>query len=79
MGLIYRGNTYNCNLNTSSGRPFQQVREAGPAYNLNYLGVNYRVDPNTEPAYLHGFLNLKPSRITWHQRMQYLALIVNPF
>lgn len=48
MELIYRGNTYSYNPDKTPGRPFQQVRESGSAYNLTYRGVNYRIDPNTK-------------------------------
>jgi YHS domain-containing protein len=50
MKLIYRGTTYNYNPDKAPGRPFQQVREAGSAYNLTYRGVTYRVDPNSKSA-----------------------------
>ncbi len=50
MELIYRGTTYNYNPDKTPGRPFKQVREAGPAYNLNYRGVTYRVDPNAKQS-----------------------------
>lgn len=48
MQLIYRGTTYE--RHPSSGRPFQQVREPGAAYNLSYRGVTYRIDPNAKPT-----------------------------
>lgn len=47
MELIYRGTTYNYNPDQTPGRPFRQVR-AGPAYNLTYRGLTYRVDPNAK-------------------------------
>lgn len=50
MKLIYRGMTYERHPSKASGRPFQQVRESGAAYNLSYRGVTYRIDPNAEPA-----------------------------
>lgn len=50
MKLIYRGITYERHPSSSSGRPFQQVRESGAAYNLSYREVTYRVDPNAKPA-----------------------------
>ncbi|MES1026582.1 DUF4278 domain-containing protein [Gloeocapsa sp. BRSZ] len=50
MELIYRGTTYDYNPNKAPGRPFEQVREAGPAYNLTYRGVTYRVDPNVKQS-----------------------------
>ncbi len=50
MKLIYRGTTYERNPDQAPSRPFQQVRAAGPADNLTYRGVNYRVAPNTKPA-----------------------------
>lgn len=48
MKLIYRGTSYNYNPDKTPGRPFQQVREAGSAYNLEYRGINYHVDPNAK-------------------------------
>lgn len=50
MKLIYRGTTYDRNPDKTPGRPFQQVRGNGPAYNLTYRGVTYRVDPNSKSA-----------------------------
>ena len=50
MKLIYRGITYERHPSSSSGRPFQQVREPGAAYNLSYRGVTYRIDPNAKPT-----------------------------
>lgn len=53
MKLIYRANTYDYNPDKTPRRPFQQVREARPAYNLNYRGVTYRVDPNAKQSEVH--------------------------
>ena len=50
MRLIYRATTYERNPDQAPGRPFQQVRESGPAYNLTYRGVTYRIDPNAKPT-----------------------------
>ncbi len=50
MEFIYRGTTYNYNPDKTPGGPFQQVREAGPTYDLNYRGVTYRVDPNAKQS-----------------------------
>lgn len=50
MKLIYRGIPYERHPNKTPGRPFQQGRESGAAYNLSYRGVTYRVAPNAKPA-----------------------------
>lgn len=50
MKLIYRATTYDYAPSKFASRPFQQVRGPGPAYNLIYRGVTYRVDPNAKPA-----------------------------
>jgi hypothetical protein len=50
MKLIYRGTTYERNPSQASSRPFQQVRESGPAYNMTYRGVTYHVEPNAKPT-----------------------------
>ncbi|ARV59851.1 hypothetical protein BZZ01_15530 [Nostocales cyanobacterium HT-58-2] len=50
MKLIYRGMTYNYDPSKATGRPFQQVRRSGSAYNLYYRGLTYRVDTNDKPA-----------------------------
>lgn len=49
MKLIYRGTTYDYN-SSNPGRPFQQIRGNGSAYNLTYRGISYRIDPNTKSA-----------------------------
>jgi Domain of unknown function (DUF4278) len=48
MQLIYRGNTYDYDPSMSAGRPFQMVRNPGPAYDLIYRGTTYRVDPSVK-------------------------------
>ncbi|MDZ4877642.1 MAG: hypothetical protein CLLPBCKN_007077 [Chroococcidiopsis cubana SAG 39.79] len=50
MNLIYRAMIYERNPDKLPDRPFQQVREAGAAYNLSYRGVTYRVDPNIKQS-----------------------------
>lgn len=50
MELIYRATTYNYNPKRTPTRPFQQVREAGAVYNLNYHAFTYRVDPNVKQS-----------------------------
>ncbi|MEH1841561.1 MAG: DUF4278 domain-containing protein [Nostoc sp.] len=52
MKLYYRGLTYEYNSKETtkkSIRPFAPVRHQSSAYNLNYRGITYRVDPNIEP------------------------------
>ncbi|MEH2108193.1 DUF4278 domain-containing protein [Nostoc sp.] len=54
MKLYYRGLSYESDLNKVSSKktqqPFRPVPQIGPAYNLMYRGVNYRVDPNSKSA-----------------------------
>lgn len=50
MKLIYRATTYDYNPSKAPSGPFQQARDSGPAYNLTYRGVTYRVEPNAKPA-----------------------------
>ncbi|RCJ36877.1 hypothetical protein A6769_15420 [Nostoc punctiforme NIES-2108] len=54
MKLYYRGLSYEYNQNKVGSKkteqPFQPVPQIGPAYNLMYRGVNYRVDPNSKSA-----------------------------
>jgi hypothetical protein len=50
MKLLYRGTTYERNPSQAPSRPFQQIRESRPAYNLTYRGVTYHVEPNAKPT-----------------------------
>ncbi|MBD2508751.1 DUF4278 domain-containing protein [Nostoc muscorum FACHB-395] len=54
MKLYYRGLSYEYNpskvASEKTEQPFQPVPQLGPAYNLMYRGVNYRVDPNSKSA-----------------------------
>jgi hypothetical protein len=60
MQLIYRGNTYDYDPSLFTGRPFQMVRNLGPAYDLIYRGVTYRVDPSAK-------LNEVPKSVESHK------------
>lgn len=50
MNFTYRGTTYERHSAKVGDRPFQQVREPGAAYNLNYRGVTYRIDLDAKSA-----------------------------
>ncbi|WP_414515578.1 DUF4278 domain-containing protein [Nostoc sp. PCC 9305] len=54
MKLYYRGLSYEYDSSKVDSKkteqPFQPVPQIGPAYNLMYRGVNYRVDPNSKSA-----------------------------
>ncbi|MEH2037612.1 DUF4278 domain-containing protein [Nostoc sp.] len=54
MKLYYRGLSYEYNPNKVGSKkteqPFQPVSQIGPAYNLMYRGVNYRIDQNSKSA-----------------------------
>ncbi|MBN4001853.1 DUF4278 domain-containing protein [Nostoc sp. LPT] len=54
MKLYYRGLSCECDPNKVGSKkteqPFRPVTQIGPAYNLMYRGVNYRVDPNSKSA-----------------------------
>ncbi|WP_445638462.1 DUF4278 domain-containing protein [Nostoc sp. DSM 114161] len=54
MKLYYRGLSYEYNPSKVGSKktqqPFQPVTQIGPAYNLMYRGVSYRVDPNSKSA-----------------------------
>ncbi len=60
MQLIYRGNTYDYDPSMFTDRPFQMVRNPGPAYDLIYRGVTYRVDPSAK-------LNEVPKSVESHK------------
>ncbi|MEH2284090.1 MAG: DUF4278 domain-containing protein [Nostoc sp.] len=52
MKLYYRGLSYEYDQNKLGSKktqqPFRPVPQIGPAYNLMYRSVNYRVDPNSK-------------------------------
>jgi hypothetical protein len=52
MKLQYRGVSYEYDSSKlesqNRSQRFKQVRGSGPAYNLIYRGVTYRIDPNTK-------------------------------
>jgi hypothetical protein len=48
MKLIYRGNKYDYNPSVFADRPFEMVRNPGPAYDLIYRGVTYHVNPSVK-------------------------------
>ena len=54
MKLYYRGTSYEYDTKKVENRkieqPFQPVSQFGPAYNVIYRGITYRVDPNTKTA-----------------------------
>ena len=50
MKLLYRATTYDYNPAKAPRRHFHSTRKSGPAYDLTYRGVTYRVDPNAKPT-----------------------------
>ncbi|MBD2452433.1 DUF4278 domain-containing protein [Nostoc sp. FACHB-152] len=54
MKLYYRGTSYEYDTKKVENRkieqPFQPVYQFGPAYNVIYRGITYRVDPDVKPA-----------------------------
>jgi hypothetical protein len=54
MKLYYRGLSYEYDPskadNRKTGKPFQQIRGIGSAYDLIYRGATYHVDPNIKAA-----------------------------
>ncbi len=56
MKLYYRGLVYELTADQITNRkprkPFQSVCKLGAAYNLNYRGISFSINPNNSPAKL---------------------------